>query len=78
MLVIHERQTRFIQAARLPPGLLKSLTLDNGLECAKHMECARALGVQTYFCDPYASWQKDGVENSNRRLRRDLPRKTDL
>ena len=42
------------------------------------MEWARELGIQTYFCDPYASWQKGGVENSNGRLRRDLPRKTDL
>ena len=30
-----------------------------------------------YFCDPYASWQKGGIENTNGRLRRELPRKTD-
>lgn len=34
--------------------------------------------MKTYFCDVYASWQKGGVENMNGRLRRDLPRKTDL
>ncbi|MBU3655805.1 MAG: IS30 family transposase [Alphaproteobacteria bacterium] len=31
-----------------------------------------------YFCDPYASWQKRGIENTNGRLRRELPRKIDI
>lgn len=31
-----------------------------------------------FFCDVYASWQEGGIENMNGRLRRDLPRKTDL
>ena len=22
--------------------------------------------VETYFCDPFASWQKGGVENANK------------
>ena len=30
------------------------------------------------FCDAYASWQKGGVENANGRIRRWLPRGTDL
>jgi IS30 family transposase len=34
--------------------------------------------VPAFFCDPYASWQKGGIENTNGRLRRDLPRKTNL
>ena len=32
----------------------------------------------TYFCDPYSPWQKGGMENAIGRLRRFLPRKTDL
>ena len=36
------------------------------------------LRATTYFCDAYASWQKGGVENANGRIRRWLPRKTDL
>ncbi|WP_211113256.1 IS30 family transposase, partial [Azospirillum sp. YIM B02556] len=32
----------------------------------------------TYFCDPHAPWQKGGVENTIGRLRRKLPRKTNL
>ena len=30
------------------------------------------------LCDAYASWQKGGVENTNGRLRRWLPRDTNL
>jgi len=57
---------------------LKTLTFDNGGEFAGHHLVAEKTGVETYFCDPYASWQKGGVENSNGRLRRDLPRSTDI
>ena len=63
---------------RLPAHARKSATLDNGGEFAQHTQWREKLGIKTYFCDPYASWQKGGVENSNGRLRRDLPRKTDL
>ena len=34
--------------------------------------------MTTWFCDAYASWQKGGVENANGRLRRWLPRHTDI
>jgi IS30 family transposase len=34
--------------------------------------------MATYFCDAYASWQKGGIENANGRLRRWLPRETNL
>ncbi|MDR2196092.1 MAG: IS30 family transposase, partial [Gallionellaceae bacterium] len=33
---------------------------------------------QTFFCDPHSPWQKGGIENAIGRLRRTLPRKTDL
>ncbi len=36
------------------------------------------LGVQTFFCDTHSPWQKGGVENAIGRMRRTLPRKTDL
>ena len=62
----------------LPRHLRKSITFDNGLEFAKHMDLHSLLSMKTFFCDTYASWQKGGVENMNGRLRRDLPRKTDL
>jgi len=62
----------------LPEQARKSITFDNGGEFAKHAEPAQKLGLKTFFCDPYASWQKGSVENSIGRLRPDLPRKTPL
>jgi IS30 family transposase len=55
----------------------KTLTLDNGGEFAEH-EGYKEIGLNAYFCDPYCSWQKGGVENSNGRLRTVLPRSTDI
>jgi IS30 family transposase len=62
----------------LPPQLRQSITFDNGTEFAQHNLLRKSLGIQTYFCDPYAPWQKGGVENAIGRLRRRLPRKADL
>ncbi|MDA0338513.1 MAG: hypothetical protein O2910_01510 [Proteobacteria bacterium] len=39
---------------------------------------AKNLNLKTYFCDTHSPWQKGGVENAIDRLRKDLPRKTDL
>ena len=54
------------------------MTFDNGMEFAHHFKLKQALGMDTYFCDVYESMQKGGIENMNGRIRRDLPRKTDL
>ena len=62
----------------LPKHLFRSITFDNGTEFANHTDIVKKLGVSTYCCDVYASWQKGGIENQNGRFRRDLPRKTDL
>lgn len=61
----------------LPPALRQTMTFDNGTEFARHYELA-SLGIATYFCDPHAPWQKGGIENAIGRMRRFLPRKTDL
>lgn len=63
--------------AALPAPLRRSITFDNGTEFARHYELA-ALDIATYFCDPHAPWQKGGIENAIGRMRRFLPRKTDL
>lgn len=60
-----------------PAALRRTLTFDNGTEFAQH-HTLRALGIDTFFCDPHAPWQKGGVENAIGRLRRYLPRKTNL
>ena len=61
----------------LPPALRRTMTFDNGTEFARHYELT-SLGIATYFCDPHAPWQKGGIENAIGRMRRFLPRKTDL
>jgi transposase, IS30 family len=58
----------------LPKEAKKSTTLDNGLEFVKHKE----FGVNTYFADTYASWQRGTNENTNGLIRRYLPKKTDF
>jgi IS30 family transposase len=62
----------------LPPGLRRTITFDNGTEFASHHQLRDQLGLATFFCDPHSPWQKGGVENAIGRMRRYLPRKTNL
>ena len=63
--------------APLPTVWRQTIAFDNGTEFARHHEL-HALGIETFFCDTYSPWQKGGVENAIGRMRRSLPRKTDL
>jgi IS30 family transposase len=93
VLVLHERTSRLTTLVHtadrkapatasllglllrpLPPELKLTLTFDNGTEFAEHHQ----LPIRTFFCDPHAPWQKGGVENAVGRVRRFLPRRTDL
>lgn len=62
----------------LPQHFWKSITFDNGKEGACHVDIKNNYNLKTFFCDPYASYQKGGVENSNRLIRQYLPRKINL
>lgn len=53
---------------------VKSITFDRGHENTKHHE----LGIPTYFCNPYHSWEKGSVENANKMMRGFFPKKTDF
>ncbi|MBI1651414.1 IS30 family transposase, partial [Hyphomicrobium sulfonivorans] len=64
--------------APLPAELRRTMTFDNGTEFAQHYRLTDELGVETFFCDTHSPWQKGGVENAILRLRRALPRKSDL
>jgi transposase, IS30 family len=61
----------------LPQRLRQTVTFDNGTEFARH-RLLHQLQIETFFCDPYSPWQKGGIENAIGRMRRFLPRKTDL
>ena len=63
---------------QFPHQARKTVTMDNGKENYNHHKLTRWLGIQTYFCDPYCSWQKGANENHNGILRRYIPKKADL
>jgi transposase, IS30 family len=54
--------------------LTSSITFDNGIENRGH----QSLGLDTYFCRPYHSWEKGSVENANKMLRRYFPKGTNF
>lgn len=62
----------------LPPSLRRSVTFDNGKEFAEHNKLTNGLGLETYFADPYASWQRGTNENTNGLLRQFFPKGTDF
>jgi len=55
-------------------GPFKSLTLDNDIAFRKHLKLTQLLKAPIYFCQPYHSWEKGGVENVNRLIRRYVPK----
>ncbi len=62
----------------MPGFACQSITFDNGAEFSKHYLLSQRFGIQTWFCDTHSPWQKGGIENAIGRLRRQLPRNTDL
>lgn len=61
----------------LPPKWRKSITFDNGQENRAHEDIQKELKLDTFFCNPYSSWEKGSVENSIGLTRRFWPKKTD-
>ncbi len=62
----------------LPKFFWKTITRDNGTENADHADTLKDYRIPSYFCDPFSSWQKGGVENLNKLIRQYLPKKTNL
>jgi IS30 family transposase len=94
LAVLQERMTRFIMAIviqNLKPESFThaaifmlthkqahTISLDNGIENKQHARISSAIGAAVYFCDPYSSYQKGGVENCNKMLRRYIPKGCDI
>ena len=94
LAVTQERQSRLLGAVLIPDlkpasftvatntmltdKLTRTLSLDNGIENKEHQDITTATGVEIFFCDPYSSYQKGGVENANKMLRRYVPKGCDL
>lgn len=62
----------------IPDSALRTLTLDNGTEFAKHELLSCQLKMPIYFADPYSSWQRGTNENTNGLLRQYVPKGTDI
>jgi IS30 family transposase len=85
LLAVRSRDKRAARVSRvianllapLPAPLRQTITFDNGTEFAHHYEL-HDIELKTFFCDPYSPWQKGGIENAIGRMRKPLPRKTDL
>ena len=57
---------------------VKTITTDNGPEFAPHKLITKYLGAVVYFADPYASWQKGAIENTNKLIRQYIPKHTNF
>jgi IS30 family transposase len=64
--------------SRYPQPLLRSITYDNGCENVEHEYTNKVLGTQSYFCEPFHSWEKASIENAIGLIRRFFPKKTDF
>lgn len=88
LVAARERRSRCLLATKVPrlrytiegfrklfSGIpVRSLTLDNGPENTRYEE----LGLSTYFCHPYSSWEKGSIENAFGRIREFIPKRADL
>ena len=94
LLVLHERKARYAIIRKIDcPSIdlvhqylhemtggvvMNTLTLDNDILFRKHREMSDILGTPVYFCHPYHSWEKGGVENTNKLIRRYVQKGSDV
>lgn len=91
LAVVYERKAKYIDVRKIKSlspvqlnyGVKKilitlnqkeTMTFDNGIENRDHEK----LGIDTFFCDAYSSWQKGGVENANKMIRKYIPKGSDI
>ena len=69
---------RLVMFSPLPAGARGGVTHDNGTGFARHTRLRDELGMDTYFADPYSSWQRGSNENGNGIIRRYLPKRSEI
>ena len=68
--------TRRIQG--LPEGAMRTLTWDQGREIARHQRLTPGTGVNVFVAHPHSPWERGTNENTNRLIRRYLPKGTPI
>jgi IS30 family transposase len=66
------------QFAKLPAGLRRTMTLDNGKEFAAHAHISKHTNLDIYFARPYHAWERGTNESFNGLVRQFFPKGTDL
>jgi IS30 family transposase len=61
-----------------PLEFAQTITYDNGHENVEHDLVNEKLGTDSYFCNPYHSWEKGTIENLIGLIRRHLPKRTNF
>jgi len=67
-----------IQALKKEKQFIKTITFDNDMAFANHLEVAEKLQIKTFFTRPYTSQDKGTVENRIGVIRMFYPKKTDF
>lgn len=62
----------------LPRKMCKTITFDQGSEFADYRHLEQHIKCKVYYCETHSPWQKGSNENMNGRLRRYLPRETEI
>lgn len=94
LLVVVDRLTKYTQVRCLPNRkrdtiraalselfrgvLVKSITTDNDIAFTDWKNLEILLGTHIYFTNPYHSWEKGLVENTNRWIRCFIPKRRDI
>jgi len=94
LLVVVEKKNKTVYVKRIPNRthkvvltalkeifkgkLVLSITTDNDIAFGKWKIIEKVLGTKIYFCEPYHSWEKGLVENTNRWIRLFVKKKSDI
>jgi transposase, IS30 family len=62
----------------MPKKSRRTVTFDQGSEFADYRQLEAQLKCNVFYCHSHSPWEKGSNENMNGRLRRYLPRSTDI